>query len=394
MITSVRVKNFKSLKDISLVFGQRNVLIGPNMTGKSNLVSLFRFLKQMVVSAPSLLGLPSAVNSQGGFAELAWRGDESNLISISLEGDLRTVGASRDQKWQYDLEILGDRMRNSILVQNETLRISGPHEEYWLIKRDASGQRQLLTSSGKAITQVHEGNRSALEYEIPDWEGNKFRQAFASFQFYRLIPQFMKQVNAFSAPALLEETGANLSAWLMLLQTRHMESFNRIVSIVKDVLPDVVSLFTWPVEQSKVFIASNEKYLKTAVPVWQMSDGELCFLAFLSLVFAPLDYGADLFCVEEPENHLHPKLIEALVTVHDQRLRELGEDAGQVLITTHSPLLVDKCQAEEVIVVEKREGATICTRPSDRPHLLELLTSEEIGLGDLLYSGALSGGRR
>lgn len=391
MIAHVRVKNFKSLKDISLMLGRRNVFIGPNMAGKSNIVSVFRFLKRMVVSAPGLYGLSNAVNAEGGFAELAWRGDESNLTSISLEGDLRVFGGNGQDRWHYDLQLLGDRTRGRVTVQTETLRVSKLDGDYWLIKSDASGQRQLITASGHPISEVHDRDRSALEFEIPDWEGNKFRQLFASFQFYRLVPQVMKQANVFSVPALLEETGGNLSAWLMLLQTRYRISFDRVISVLRDIFPDVADVLTWPIEQSRVFIASREKHLRTLVPVWQMSDGELCFLAFLSLIFAPEeDYGATVFCVEEPENHLHPKLIEALVRLHDQRLQELGEGAGQVLVTTHSPILVDKCQLDDVIVVEKREGATICMRPVDKPHLRELLTREEIGLGDLMYSGALS----
>lgn len=60
-------------------------------------------------------------------------------------------------------------------------------------------------------------------------------------------------------------------------------------------------------------------------------------------------------------------------------------------MTTHSPILVDRCQLDEIVIVEKRQGATVCTRPVDKPHLRELLQREEIGLGDLVYSGALGG---
>jgi len=60
MITQIRVKNFKSLNDVSLRLGRRNVLVGPNMAGKTNLISFFRFLTQMVVAAPGIYGLPNA----------------------------------------------------------------------------------------------------------------------------------------------------------------------------------------------------------------------------------------------------------------------------------------------------------------------------------------------
>jgi hypothetical protein len=45
---------------------------------------------------------------------------------------------------------------------------------------------------------------------------------------------------------------------------------------------------------------------------------------------------------------------------------------------------------DEIVFVEKRGGATVCNRPSDKPHLRKLLQDEEIGLGDLVYTGALN----
>ena len=60
-------------------------------------------------------------------------------------------------------------------------------------------------------------------------------------------------------------------------------------------------------------------------------------------------------------------------------------------MTTHSPHLVDQFNLDELIVLEKREGAATVTRPGDREHLRKLLQEEEIGLGSLYYSGALGG---
>jgi predicted ATPase len=392
MITQIRVKNFKSLQDLSLTLGRRNVLVGPNMAGKSNLISIFRFLNHIVLGSPATYGLPAAINREGGFAELAWRGAQSNLISISLAGDLTGFAAgTHDDKWQYSLDIVGDRLHGSITVQDEMLSFSSPAGDTVLIRRDPSTGRRILGSPTRGtITEISDINRSALEFEVPDWEGNRLRMLFASLRFYRLIPQLMKQANPASAPPFLEEVGQNLSSWLLMLQTRYPDSFARISSAVKDVLPDVGNLFTWPTPQSTVFIASSERFLQTPVPVWHMSDGQLCFIAFLSLIFSPEEFGSPLYCVEEPENHLHPKLIHSLLELLDQRQRELGHQAAQIITTTHSLQVVDSFNLDDVIVVEKREGATVCTRPGDKPHLRELLTREEVGLGDLFYSGALS----
>jgi len=394
MIKHVQVKNFRSLNDVSLSLSSRNVLVGPNMSGKSNLISLFSFLRRMVLPTPGAHGLPSAINASGGFAELAWRGSDSNLLSISIggEGDLAGTGTeTKSVDWRYKLDVLGDRSRGSIMVQDEVLTLSTDARDIALISKDPNtGRRVLRSKAGAELARVDDSTRSALEYEIPDWEGNLLRIYFASFVFYRLIPELMKQTNPVSSPRFLDENGGNLSSWLMMIQTRFPDSFARIVSAVKDVLPDVTDIVTWPTAQSTVEVKSSERHLRSRVPVWQMSDGELVFIALVSLIFAPEEEsGASLVCVEELETHLHPRLIDALIKLHNQRRQELGEKTAQVIITTHSPLVVDKVRLEDLIVVSKRDGQTLVTRPASQPELRSVLEDEEIGLGDLVYSGAL-----
>jgi len=99
--------------------------------------------------------------------------------------------------------------------------------------------------------------------------------------------------------------------------------------------------------------------------------------------------SAPLYCIEEPENHLHPRLLEVLVGLLEQRQQAAGPRAAQVVATTHSPQLVDKTRLEDLVVIEKRDGATVGIRPSEKHHLRELLSREDMGLGELYYSGAL-----
>src|SRR5207248_3387871 len=108
MLTKVEIKNFKSFRDFSLDFGRNNVIVGANMSGKSNLVDFFKFVRDMLVPAQSgLYGVYSAFNSRGGFTEVAWAGAQSPLMSFRLEGKTAEVKGG-PIRWEYAVEMLGN----------------------------------------------------------------------------------------------------------------------------------------------------------------------------------------------------------------------------------------------------------------------------------------------
>ena len=392
MIRALEVQNFLSLAKLTLSLGRRNVLVGANMAGKSNIIHLFKFLRQMVSPASGMYGLSAAFNALGGFPEVAWRGGESNLISLRLEGDLTGLRIdNQDAYWEYAIQIVANRLHpGPITIQDETLLVREPGRAYKLIRKDeGSGRRVIVNASGEAITELRENERSALEYELPNWEGDLVRRLFMSFRFYRFIPELMKRASATAATGALDENGGNLAAWLMTFQTRYREYFDKVLQAAKAVLPDIENIYTIPTPQSQVFIASAEASLKTPVPAWHLSDGEVTIIALLSLVFSPPDLTAPLYLIEELENHLHPRLLETLQQLLDQQQQAMGDRAAQIIITTHSPKVVDLTSPDDLIVVEKRNGATVCRRPAANDNIRKLL--EEAGLGELYYSGALRG---
>jgi len=385
MIRSVRLKNFKSFRDACVNLGLRNFLVGPNMAGKTNFIEVFRFLQRAAFPAPGTHGLPNAF--PGGFAEFTWKGGDSNLMVIALEGESPDLP---NEKWTYQIDVVGDE-RGWVRVQDERLSLSRPTGAHELIVTK-DGLRSIGNIDGGEIFRGVDANRAAFEFELPGWDGSFLRKAIASWRFYRLIPALMKQPNTAAAPPFLLGGGENLAAWLMNLQTRYSEAFARIKQVCRDVLPGVEDLFTWPTQQATVMVASKERHLKRPLSAWDMSDGQLVFVALLSLIFGPPETAASLCCVEEVENHLHPKLIETLMELWRQVQDEFDPSTStQIIATTHSPYVVDKVPLDDLIVFEKRSGATSVTYPRDKAHLRELLENEELGLGDLYYSGALQG---
>ncbi len=383
MITRLRVKNYLSLRDVDLTLGQRNILVGPNMSGKSNIIDCFRFLAHMVAS-----GLNKAFIDRGGFAEVIWKGGDESRISFYLQIKKKEEGVPV-KHYEYKLTIVGG-VTGLITVERESLVVRMGRQAVTLIDL-RSGQGQITHLDGTKAFDPPEPAHSALEFTVPGWEGTEVKHFIASWRFYRLLPALMKQPNAAVSQEWLTEHGENLSSWLMTLQTGYPEAFGQITRAAKDVLPDLEAVLAPPTQFATTYVTTREKHLKQPITIWRMSDGELVFLALLSLIFAPESLGAPLYCIEEPENHLHPRLLETLVELHLQRQQGSGAHAAQVIATTHSPFLVDRFALDDLIVVEKRGGATQCRRPASKKHLRELLEREELGLGDLWYAGALSG---
>lgn len=390
MLTNIRARNFKSLRSLTLGLGSRNVLVGANMAGKSNVIDLFRFIYDMTFPRQAGDGaLSRAVFERGGFGELLWKGGNEQLIEIELSGT--TLAHGPEMQWDYAISVQGEAYGN-FRVARELFRMHRQDLPTNDLIETRGSERYFRTTQNQTLP-VSDFRRSALEFEIPGWPGNFLRSAISKWRFYELVPSMMRAPNQTAAASFLQEHGENLSQWLLNLQAEHYDdSFARIQQVLRDALPQVTGLFNSPTQQSTVALGSREKHLTRPVTLSQMSAGELAFVAFLSLIYAPPDRAGGLYCIEDIENYLHPTLIETLLEVlrQSQEEWERKDGATQIVLTTHSPLVVDKMKLDEIIFVEKREGATVCSRPSDKPHLKKLLQDEEIGLGDLVYTGALS----
>jgi predicted ATPase len=113
-----------------------------------------------------------------------------------------------------------------------------------------------------------------------------------------------------------------------------------------------------------------------------MSDGTLRVLGCLAALYSPA--SPPLICFEEPENYVHPRLLELMVN-----LLKGASEKTQVLINTHSPYLVDFLDPGDLFIVEKVNGETQVKRAEDKKGIKEALKT--LGLGEMWYSGGLGG---
>lgn len=391
MITRLQVRNFKSLRDLDLPLGPLNVLVGPNMAGKSNILDVLRFLFQVFFPEANTQGIWYALAQRGGPSEVPWKGGEDKLISIALDGvDDDEPGTN----YKYELQLIVGA-GNFVTVQNESLKLLRGGKEIDLIRQEG-GWFRIANADGKDMANVPSSGVSALQYAPPNWDGYRLHEWVRNWRFYHLVPPVMKERSQMSFGQLLMPNGDNLSAWLMWIQTRSPEAFGRINEVLRDLFPDVIQVKTIPSPDGKVHLEFLEKGLRRPTTVWQASDGLVVLAALLSLIYVPAELSGTLFCIEEPENHLHPKLLETLVALLRQVRQEVLDSkarSAQIIITTQSPYLVDQMSLEEVVWVERKNGETRAYRPAGKEHLRKLVESKELGIGDLMFTGALGEGK-
>ncbi len=180
----------------------------------------------------------------------------------------------------------------------------------------------------------------------------------------------------------LEEDGRNLSLVLNDLQHQGMtriivEKLQAVYEDVKDISVRVaggtVQTFLW------------ERGLSSPIPAARLSDGTLRYLCLLAILYHPAP--PPLICLEEPEVGLHPDLISGLAKM----LKEASQRT-QLIVTTHSDLLVSKFseEPEAVVVCERTPDGTTLER-LDSGKLESWL--EEYSLGDVWLRGGIGGTR-
>jgi predicted ATPase len=291
--------------------------------------------------------------------------------------------------FEYEVSLLGNFRSPAIVIESESLSLvmEKRREPIFEYKPGAGN----WTMNGKTTTlNLAPNDRSVLEFiGFPEFEGTAFKNLLASWRFYELVSALMRTENRPTPEKFLSENGEKFSSWLMTLQT-HPEAFAKFKRVACDALPSLSEVLIQPTQTASVTVSSRESNLRRPISIQRMSNGELAFLGLISLVFAPQELAAPLYCIEEPENHLHPYMLETLVEVLRQRQDELGLNAGQIIASTHSPQLVDKIGIEDLIITEKLQGQTRFSHPADDEELRTLVARKDLGLGDLWYTGALS----
>jgi len=353
MIRKLKVKNYKSLKDVELELDKFNVLIGPNTSGKSNLLDCLAFVSETAKGS-----IDVSLRGRGGYERVVFSGEKENIeLSIDFMRD--------NEASKYFISISKEG------IDEEKLTI----KDVGVIDRHLNDIKKRIDAG--TFEKVAAGTWvSAIYYHSP-----KTREYLNSWRSYNFITSEMRRTYSAKRNLILDKNGGNLAQVLLSLHNERPKTFDKIENMLKQAIPQIDELLTPLTEGGETYVAMREKGFDSPFNYFQVSDGTLKLLAYITAI-ATEEPG--LVGFEEPENFIHPRLFELLVEI-------LKKSDKQIILSTHSPYLVDWVEPGDVIIVEKKDQETVASRIKDGDKLKKRLEELGLSLGEYWYGGGVGG---
>ena len=372
-IENLRVQNYRALQDLELKkITPLTVFLGPNGSGKSTIFDVFAFLSECFT-----VGLRKAWDRRGRFKELRTRGQEgyiiielkyreklaSPLITYHLainEANNRPYVAEEWLQWRQGAR--GKPYRFLNFKEGEGIVISGENPK----PKDKRISERLDSPEFLAVSTLGQLAKhprvSALRRFITSW-----------YLSYLTADNTRNQPEA-GAQERLSPTGDNLPNVIQYLKEDHPQRLESILQTLSRRIPRLEKVEASIMPNGQLLLQIKDAPFQEPILAKFASDGTLKMLAYLTILYDPSP--PQLVGIEEPENHLHPRL-----------LPELAEEcraataSTQLMVTTHSPFFVDGLKPEEVWVLYRDEnGFTQAKR-----------TSAMQGVKEFIQNGALLG---
>lgn len=422
-IDGFRVKNFRSLKDITLgrLWNQQNkkpltpltAVIGKNGVGKSTIFDAFGFLSDCLK-----FGVEEACDKggRGGYQRLLSKGQEG---PIEFEIYYKEDGNARPITYEVAFDI-DDTGRPFVARERLRQRRSGQRRGWpfsFLVLDNGKGVVWTGNEAGKQIADsdkfdvrdlidlLKDGdNEESKETEVIELSDKRrlgiatlgslkqhprisaFRQFIEGWYLSYFTPDAARSLPLAGPQKHLNIHGDNLGNVVQYMEREYTKKFQHILNRIAQKIPGIDKISTERTNDGRLLLKFNDKGFQDPFYAQQMSDGTLKIFAYMLLLEDP--NPPPFLCIEEPENGLYHKLLESLAT--EFREHANGRKGGsQVFVTTHQPYLVDALEPEEVWILEKKDDGFSYIRRASDDELVKNLVQEGIPLGGLWYSDYL-----
>jgi predicted ATPase len=390
MITKLEINGFKTFENFEIVFKPFVVIAGSNGSGKSNLFDAIRLLSSLAEK-----DLRTAFGEQRGtFAELFTqysqdqRADKMQFavelfIDSTVKDDFNKEATLGHQRLRYEIHISKRKEERSNLerlyVDHEALRfINRGDDDWWKAfclgdewksKKISRSYKPYINTENKngikVISIRQDGVRGGKPTPIQDLERSvlsgindaSYPHAFAvreemrHWKQFQFSPMELRKPSPMLGADFIDIEGRNLAAMLKRTEAHEPGTLRSISRTIQNILPEIREVYIDEDLARNQYILMVRSVDDRVFSSNVLSEGTLRIIALVALMFDVRHRG--LICFEEPENGIHPyrmeKILRLLKNLSTQ-FEEKGEaelPLRQVIVNTHSPLLVRKYYDEK-----------------------------------------------
>ena len=353
MIEEIKIKGYKSIRDLELSMKPINILIGANGVGKSNFISFFKLVNNIYEQRLQQFSLKSGVD---------------NLLHFGRKYTNEIVGR---------ISFHSTNAYNFVLIPSDNGNL--------LIKEENSVYKYSLYSPSLTNENLTESNIINSSHTRDEY----LRPLLKSFKIYHFhdtsITSPLRASSNINDNRILKEDGSNLAAFLYYLKDKHKQVFKRLESIIKSVIPDFDKFNLEPdkLDENRIRLVWNEiNHPDSYFDANHFSDGSLRFIA-LTTLFMQAELPS-IIIVDEPELGLHPLAINKL----SEMIKSVANRGCQVIVSTQSVNLINNFLPEDIITVDRKANESSFKRLSEEQLSYWL---EDYSLGELWLKNVIEG---
>lgn len=328
-LSQLEIKGYKSISfnhPVNLVLGDVNILLGANGAGKSNIISFFKMMGFMMSGS-----LQMYIAQAGTNQKFLYYGAK---VTPAMSATIRFENEKCYDIYRFSLT---HAVPNRLIINSEEVEWND------FAKTKKPYQKQL----------VSDFNESAL-VNSDDKTSKIIRDFLSRCKVYQFSDSSqaapMRQASTVDSAHYLQSEANNLASFLYYLKNNYQDSYKRIVSYVREVIPQLRDFYLEPergyISLKWIDTSANDYVLSPD----QFSDGSIRYIALATLLLQPEETMPCVIIIDEPELGLHPYAID--------QLTEMIKDASlhaQVIVATQSPALIDGFSLDDVKVIERDE---------------------------------------
>lgn len=346
----IYLENWRNFQRADLQLQRRVFLVGPNASGKSNLLDVFRFVHDIVSVGG---GFQQAVNKRGGVSSircLAARQNPDIVIRVELEGEAVDGAAS------YELRFAQDKLRRPLVKSERVIR---------------NGVEILSRPSPEDEADPERRTQTYLEQVNVNRDFRDIADFFTSVRYLHIVPQLVREPDR-SVGRRNDPYGGDFLEQLARTQEKTQKyRLRQIQKALAVAVPQLTEIELYRDEKGTPHLRGKYEHWRPQ-GAWQkedqFSDGTL---RLIGLLWAVLD-GRGPLLLEEPELSLHPEVIRYIPQMFARIQRRTGK---QIILSTHSAdLLRDEgIGLDEVFLLAPGKEGTEVNVSSNFADLRDLL---------------------